>query len=193
MLRHVQPSCLPMSSAAIAQETLGQIVCNPPASQVAQTVWSSRQRVSSNHPVQTAYDGAQEKCRKSNAKPSRILINRAEAAFCFVGHQLPFTRPTKPILERCLGKAEGQRESQLHILVREGHYGRDEPSLGLRHSVDTSTMQVCAVCNNSSDNRHESSIHERQTRNRIGMAAARTRPTLDRYQEDLTFRPHSNT
>lgn len=40
-------------------------------------------------------------------------------------------------------QAEGfHGESQLSILVREGRYGRDEPSLGLRHSIDTATMQV---------------------------------------------------
>jgi len=30
----------------------------------------------------------------------------------------------------------------LSILVRDGRYGRDEPSLGLRHSIDTTLMQV---------------------------------------------------
>lgn len=39
-------------------------------------------------------------------------------------------------------QAEGGGSSQLHILVREGRYGRDEPSLGLSHRIDTTVMQV---------------------------------------------------
>eukprot|EP00903_Cladosiphon_okamuranus_P007182 g6974.t1 len=38
-------------------------------------------------------------------------------------------------------QAEGGGESRLSILVREGRQGRDEPSLGLRHSIDTTMMQ----------------------------------------------------
>ncbi|CAM9671244.1 unnamed protein product, partial [Hapterophycus canaliculatus] len=36
---------------------------------------------------------------------------------------------------------KGGGESRLSILVRDGRYGREEPSLGLRHSVDTTMMQ----------------------------------------------------
>lgn len=53
------------------------------------------------------------------------------------GYALHDTRPRSPKQQ-----AEGSGESQLSILVREGRYGRDEPSLGLRHSIDTATMQV---------------------------------------------------
>ncbi|CAN0126733.1 unnamed protein product, partial [Ectocarpus sp. 12 AP-2014] len=40
-----------------------------------------------------------------------------------------------------LYQAEGGGESRLSILVRDDRYGRDEPSLGLRHSIDTTMMQ----------------------------------------------------
>lgn len=39
-------------------------------------------------------------------------------------------------------QAEGGSESRLSILIRDGRHGRDEPSLGLRHSIDTTVMQV---------------------------------------------------
>lgn len=39
-------------------------------------------------------------------------------------------------------QAEGGSASQLNILVRDGRYGRDEPSLSLCHSIDTTIMQV---------------------------------------------------
>jgi len=39
-------------------------------------------------------------------------------------------------------QAEGGGASRVNILVREGRHGRDEPSLGLRHSIDTTLMQV---------------------------------------------------
>lgn len=39
-------------------------------------------------------------------------------------------------------QAESGGESRLSILVRDGRHGRDEPSLGLRHSIDTTMMQV---------------------------------------------------
>lgn len=41
-------------------------------------------------------------------------------------------------------QAEVGGASQLNILVREGRYARDEPSLGLCYSIDTTTMQVNA-------------------------------------------------
>lgn len=48
-------------------------------------------------------------------------------------------------------QAEGGGESSLSILVRDGRHSRDEPSLGLRHSIDTTMMQVadastCIMC-----------------------------------------------
>lgn len=54
---------------------------------------------------------------------------------------------SRPIRRTCSAKrnwsqAEGGDESRLSILVRDGRYGRDEPSLGLRHSIDTTVMQV---------------------------------------------------
>ncbi|CAM9137840.1 unnamed protein product [Choristocarpus tenellus] len=49
-------------------------------------------------------------------------------------------RPTAP-RDKLYQAERGENSAKLHILVREGRYGRDEPSLGLCHSIDTTMMQ----------------------------------------------------